>query len=274
MSEHPIFVPFEGDHLAAIVTVPSAPARALVVLLQGAGGPPRTHRYRLWTRTARALADRGIAAVRMDYRGIGDSTGRYAFDMRTPPVGEVEAVAETARRAVGVDRVGLIGNCVGARIAVTLAARSPIYSSVACILPQTIGPILRDQGRTANVRIYRAMSRRVPAIRSVVRGVMRTIDMPVGLRFLPEMERSARVADVLLLHGGTPESRIRLSRSAALLSRRTGSQRRLEVWEMRGDGTGGFRPLEAQQPMIDALVRWMDETLPAHAHAPASSTSA
>ena len=76
MNEHPMFVPWaDGEHLAAMLTVPDAPSRGLVLLLQGLG-PPRSHRYQLWTRTARALAERGIASVRMDYPQVGDSTGR------------------------------------------------------------------------------------------------------------------------------------------------------------------------------------------------------
>ena len=47
-----------------------------MVFTTGGGGTLRSQRFRLWTRAARALADIGIASVRMEFAGIGDSTER------------------------------------------------------------------------------------------------------------------------------------------------------------------------------------------------------
>lgn len=47
------------------------------VLLAGPLGLERAHSYVIWTRWARHLASRGVDALRLDYRGTGESTGRF-----------------------------------------------------------------------------------------------------------------------------------------------------------------------------------------------------
>src|SRR5206468_3179120 len=74
--EFPVFVPSRGERIGAVIAVPDADPRGLVLLMPGGGGAPRAHRYAMYTKVARGLAERGIASVRMDWRGVGDSTGR------------------------------------------------------------------------------------------------------------------------------------------------------------------------------------------------------
>jgi alpha-beta hydrolase superfamily lysophospholipase len=263
MIEYPLFIPFERDHLAAVVTVPDGDPRALVLLLQGAGGAPHSHRYRLWTRTARALASRGFAAIRMDYRGIGDSTGSYRFAMEEPPVEEAVAMAERGLRWVGVDRMGVVGNCIGARTAVALAARMEACVSVVCVLPMALGPVLPGGTRRARGGIHRTV-RSIPGLRRLALRV-KTLSSPRRVRFLPEVEWALRRGTLLFLHGGTPTSRAKLSRSVADLSKREllappapGVAR---VRFLPTDGVMGLRPFETQQAVIDDVGWWMNATL-------------
>ena len=121
MKEFPVFVPHEDEHLAAVITVPDSHPRALVHLLQGGGGQSRSHRNRTWVRLARGLADKGIASVRMDYPGLGDSTGIPTFEVESPPVEAALAVARVSLRAVGVDTFAVVGNCIGIPTAIEMA---------------------------------------------------------------------------------------------------------------------------------------------------------
>ena len=266
-SEHPIFVPFRGDHVAAIVTVPEGQPRGVIGLLQGSGGPPRSHRYRLWTRTARRLAAAGIASVRLDYRGIGDSTGEYDLSMEAPPIEEVQTVIEVATGALGVEQVGLVGNCLGARTAVALGARWPNVTSVAAVLPQAAGPLLQDHGRAASVRAYRTTQRTLPGLAPVLRKASRALTSSRPLIFIDDLSDAARTADVLLLFGGSAETRTRLRNGMDAIARSTATQR-LEVWDLPTKGAAGFRPIHTQDATIDAVVQWMDETLPLAAGRP------
>ena len=140
MSEHPVFIPHGAERLAAIVTVPDGPPRGLALLLQGLGAP-RSHKYGVWTRTARALADRDIASVRFDYQSIGDSTGTLVADLHHPPVEEAIVVANTTMGILGVEAVAAVGNCMGARTALAVGSRLAGCVSVACVLPGNLEAI-------------------------------------------------------------------------------------------------------------------------------------
>ncbi|MBA3551585.1 MAG: alpha/beta fold hydrolase [Actinobacteria bacterium] len=266
MIEHPVFVPFAGAHLAAIVTVPDGQPRGAVLLLQGAGGAPHSHRYRLWTRTARDLARRGLAAVRMDYRGIGDSTGEYGFDMREPPVEEALAVARLSLEALGVGDLGVAGNCVGARTALGVASRLRACRSVVCILPQALAPVLQEaKGSWAEGR--RSLARRYPSLRRALRAVRGLTGYRSAAPFVPEVGAVAESGRLLILHGGTAETRAQLSAAVAALASAQGGARPLrnaspEVRFLPTDGATGLRPLETQAAVIDSIAGWMDECLP------------
>ncbi|MCP3104963.1 alpha/beta fold hydrolase [Myxococcus sp. K15C18031901] len=51
--------------------------RRAAVLLAGPLGLERAHGYVVWVRWARYLASKGVEVLRLDYRGCGESTGRF-----------------------------------------------------------------------------------------------------------------------------------------------------------------------------------------------------
>ena len=131
MREYPLFVPHDSGHLAAVLTVPDDDADGLVVLVTGIGAP-RSHRFQMWTRLARRLADRGLASVRFDYHGMGDSTGtalEWGDDWDTVLLAETMAVANEAMRATGTRRVAIAGNCAGAELAGTTFVQVDVTSN-------------------------------------------------------------------------------------------------------------------------------------------------
>jgi exosortase A-associated hydrolase 1 len=70
----------EGDQLVGIVSLPSRPCTRGVLIV--VGGPQyRVGAHRQFALLARSLAQDGVAAMRFDYRGMGDSGGEArAFD--------------------------------------------------------------------------------------------------------------------------------------------------------------------------------------------------
>ncbi len=268
-ADHPMFVPFGREHLAAVITLPEVPARSLVVLLQGLGAP-RSHRYSLWARTARGLASRGIASVRMDYPEVGDSTGQFPGDMHQPPVAEAMAVTQVALERVGLETYGMVGNCLGAKTALQIAAANEGCVSVGCILPGSPKSILQGEGRTAPHRAARRLSKRAPRLGSVGRKVLQSHRIKPRLRFLPEVADTIRGADLMLLYLGTMEASQRLRGGLdALVTEAGESTTRAEVVHVPAGITTGMRlSLEEQPKVIDAIVDWMDETLPVLAASP------
>src|SRR5690348_676174 len=98
MREYPVFVPWREGYLAAVVAVPDAPARGIVLLPSVPGGP-RSHRHQVWAVAADRLARAAIASVRWDLPGLYDSTGSApTVSMRATPLEQAVAVARFARR--------------------------------------------------------------------------------------------------------------------------------------------------------------------------------
>ena len=264
MKEFPVFVPHEDEHLAAVITVPDSHPRAVVHLLQGGGGQSRSHQNRTWVRVARGLADKGIASVRMDYPGLGDSTGLPSFEVESPPVEAALAVARISLGAVGVDSFAVVGNCIGIPTAIEMATRIPC-ATVVCVVPTSLHHLMEvSAGRRAG-GARRAMGKRLPALRRVVRELRRRGIGRSGpvTRLRPELATILRSASILILHGGTDDSWSKLRTEMAELRSEIGEEAgaRLVSGMLPSEGPG-FRELRFQQAMVDASIDWLDQSLP------------
>ncbi len=135
VDEEPLVVPSVDGDLLAIVTRPPGPSTGTAaVLLRGAGWRPSSGPRRTQVRLARRLAAGGVHAVRFSYHGVAESGGRSEEIVRLdqPYVGDVAAVA---RRLAGDGlRLVLVGNCFGARTALSYAARAPEGEIVGLVL--------------------------------------------------------------------------------------------------------------------------------------------
>ena len=76
LTESPGYLTQAEDSLYYVHHRAPGGCRAAVVLA-GPLGLERSHAYVVWTRWARHLASRGVDALRLDYRGIGESTGHF-----------------------------------------------------------------------------------------------------------------------------------------------------------------------------------------------------
>ena len=171
-----------GPHrLACTLTKPRAPGRfAAVVLITGSGPQNRDEAlagHRPFLVLADAITRRGIAVLRCDDRGIGQSTGDYAtattFDFVEDTLAAVAALR--ARPDVDPARVGLLGHSEGATIASIAAVRLTNIKFAVLLAPpavpgdQTVmlqaAAIARAKGATdAQVAAAAAINREVFAI--------------------------------------------------------------------------------------------------------------
>lgn len=113
--------PCAGDWLYGVVNVPPQPHRRGVLVV--VGGPQyRAGSHRQFTLLARSLAAQGVAAMRFDYRGMGDSEGamRSFDDVNEDLRAAIDAFFE---QAPGMREVVLWGLCDGASASM-LYARS------------------------------------------------------------------------------------------------------------------------------------------------------
>ena len=135
VDEEPLIVPSVDGDLLAIVTRPPGPSSGTAaVLLRGAGWRPSSGPRRTQVRLARRLAAGGMHAVRFSYHGVAESGGRSEEIVRLDQP-YVDDVAAVARRLAGDGlRLVLVGNCFGARTALSYAARAPAEEIVGLVL--------------------------------------------------------------------------------------------------------------------------------------------
>ena len=123
------FATADGTRLRGTLTFPAAGRRAPAALLLNGSGPldrdsnTPGQQLDVANALAAALADHGVASLRFDKRGVGESEGDYLTMGFEEETGDARAGLEAVRAQPGVDaeRVVVIGHSVGATIAMRLA---------------------------------------------------------------------------------------------------------------------------------------------------------
>ncbi len=121
------------------IVLPSVAASAakvpLVVLVHGHGGT--RHEAGGFTRVAEGLVAKGIASVRMDFPGCGDSREPFSKNNLSNMLADVRAAQSAALASGRIDatRMGLLGFSMGGRLAITLAAADDAYKAMALWAP-------------------------------------------------------------------------------------------------------------------------------------------
>lgn len=119
-------VPSRDIEMPVTWTFPAAADAAspvpLAVLIHGHGGD--RHEAGGFTRVARRLAERGIASIRMDFAGSGDSSEAFRHNNLATMQADVLAAQRFAIESGRVDpeRIALVGFSMGGRVAALLAA--------------------------------------------------------------------------------------------------------------------------------------------------------
>ncbi|MEO1036591.1 MAG: alpha/beta fold hydrolase [Pseudomonadota bacterium] len=107
----------------------------LVLLIHGHGGT--RHEAGGFTKVAQGLADNGIASIRMDFPGCGESTESWTNNNLTNMLTDIRAAEAIAIESGNIDtaRIGLLGFSMGGRLALLLADRDPKYPALAMWAP-------------------------------------------------------------------------------------------------------------------------------------------
>jgi len=288
--ELPVVVAAATGDLLAVVTTPTAPAAGLAaVLLRGAGWRPSSGPRRTQVRLARRLAAAGLHGVRFSYHGVAESGGASEEIVRLdqPFVEDVDAVV---RWLAGRDlRPVLVGNCFGARTALSFAAgrdgttdvaglalivppvhdfevarrldRRPLPKLARRATPARAWAVLRDPVRR------RALGRTLRALSHVGRHRVRparTAD-PVWLSrsFCRELDAvTARGIPVLVVYGDDDNyfRDFELARVATLGDVVARAGARLELRVVPGK-IHGLTSIETQEATLDAVEHWVHTTL-------------
>ncbi|MGK5627801.1 alpha/beta hydrolase [Streptomyces sp. URMC 123] len=237
--ERPCYLDADGERLFAVVTEPvGEPSGTGVLLLSGGVYVLSTNRNRMFVTLARRLAGRGHRVLRLDYRGVGESTGvisDYALDSPNPA--DVSAAVACLTEA-GSRRIAAVGSCFGARAALHTLAGHPALESLVLLSPP-----VGDAGR----------------------GEAATLD-EVGPLFLDRLRtlRDRRVPTLLFYGEEDPSHRDVRMASAGPLGELLAPGSPLTVRTVPGQAHG-LQRVSAQEAFTAAALDWLDRSAPAAA---------
>jgi pimeloyl-ACP methyl ester carboxylesterase len=198
LREIPFFAAAGGEHVAAVAAVPELP-RATVLMVGGTSGYQFVGST-FFARLALRLSELGVASVRLDYVGVGDSTG----DVKEWSVLEMESVIEQSRSALSAAQAEIgptplltVGMCYGGRVALSFAG-DPDCRGVVCLGT----PIATFGGWTA----MRQRARRWPILSRLRRNaLLRRLLVKPTHRVMLERGLAADVLDAFAHAGRVPQ---------------------------------------------------------------------
>lgn len=138
----------DGLHLAGTLVEPGQPASRAVVLVHGGGVTREEGGF--FTRLADGLADAGVASLRFDLRGHGQSEGRQEDLTLSGILNDIRVVLAHVREATGAEDVTLLGASFGGGICAYYAGQMPDDVSRLVLF----NPQLDYKKRTIDSRAY------------------------------------------------------------------------------------------------------------------------
>ena len=121
MKERQIEFDLDGLRMFGMAHLP-AEARAGIVFCHPFA-EERKSAYRAMVEAARALCKAGIAVLRFDYRGCGDSEGEFRDATVSTRQADVERAMSLLAELGGADRIGLLGLRFGSLLAASVAEK-------------------------------------------------------------------------------------------------------------------------------------------------------
>lgn len=131
MEEPIIFRDSAGRKVSGLLALPPAPTDRAAILCHGFLSNKNSTTNKA---LARLLGERGIATLRFDFFGQGESEGPFEQITLSIAVDQALAAIEVAR-SKGLRRLGLMGSSFGGLVATLVAARLPSLQALALKCP-------------------------------------------------------------------------------------------------------------------------------------------
>jgi exosortase A-associated hydrolase 2 len=173
MSETPLFFPTGRGQLFGVLHAPDAtlPGRAFVFC------HPLTEEklwsHRVFVSFARQLAAAGHAVLRFDFRGIGDSEGRFRDSSVAGLREDVASAIREVTQRTGATRITLLGVRFGATIAALVAEDAPAVDQLVLWAPIVDGARYMQELLRMNLTTQMATFKEVRFDREALAGQMR-----------------------------------------------------------------------------------------------------
>ncbi len=169
------------------------------IVLQGFYSSTHVGPARLYVQLGRLLAARGIEVLRVDPVGVGDSDGDFAQTTYASELADYRIVVAHAKARAR--RVALVGHCLGAGMAVRIAADDPAVGRLLLISPGC-GPFSTPENHFSEVE-YAELARTGRTVRKAV-PIAREFVEAIQDPSIYEVARRVRIP-CLLLHSGADE---------------------------------------------------------------------
>ncbi len=154
MAEHFVQFRVEGQSVYGMLHLPEGKGKVPAVALCHGFTGNRIEAHRLFVKMARLLAANGIAALRFDFRGSGESEGDFEQVTVSSEITDALAALDFLRKQPEIDpeRIGLLGLSLGGCVATCAAARDQrvralvLWAAVADLsgFEQRLDPTARD----------------------------------------------------------------------------------------------------------------------------------
>lgn len=127
-----VFFENEGEKIMGMLHKPLQNKKSPAVLMCHGFAGNKIGRYRLYVLLGEALAKFGIASLRFDFRGCGESEGKFSSMTVESQVNDALKGLEFLRKCPDVDpdRIAILGNSFGAAIAVLASERDQHIKSL------------------------------------------------------------------------------------------------------------------------------------------------
>ena len=186
--EHASVFDCKGSELVGIVAQPARPATRIGVVIVVGGPQYRTGSHRQFTLLARHLAQHGIASLRFDYRGYGDSAGQAALGVLGIEDDLQAATNHLLAELPALQAVVFWGLCGAASAAAMYAATDTRVAGLVMLNPwvRTEVGLAKAQlrhyylGRLAKPEFWRRILAGEVAIGASLRGLGRSIERAAG----------------------------------------------------------------------------------------------
>lgn len=133
----PIALENEGETIFGVLHLPAGKGLRPAVLLNHGFAGNKVGPKRIYVQQAEALAEAGIAAFRIDFRGCGDSEGTFNEMTIKRLVSDAVASLEflASHPEIDGDRIGILGASLGGAVALLAANRYDELKSMALWAP-------------------------------------------------------------------------------------------------------------------------------------------
>jgi pimeloyl-ACP methyl ester carboxylesterase len=209
--ELPLQVPGEPA-LAGTLTLPDTPLPAPAVLLAAGSGPidrdsnHRRARFDVTRQLAHALAEGGLASLRYDKRGVGESPGDWRTAGLHDNVDDLARALDAlaARPEVDADRLLVAGHSEGAVLAAALAGREDGRPAA-----HVAGVVLLAVSAAPGEELLRWQARQIaPTLPAPVRGLLRLMRTDLEAKVAANHARiKATTTDVARIGGARVNAR-------------------------------------------------------------------